>query len=696
MNESLWMYFFMMMGIFGIVMINVFGQVLLSNEQNYYLLKESTEAAMYDAIDLNAYRGDGEWESGEGNSCVPKIPGTIKIIREKFVESFARRFANSANLDRQYRVIFNDIDECPPKVSISLIASERFSMLEIFNVTYDTDTSIINNLSGIIEADLKNFEPAEHTPGVNVCDGEKTSSDSYSEWSTCNYATNTQSRYKTTQYRVGSTLCGTTKVIEEKECFTQTAAPSVNRHCTQPYNTYPSVVTYGEYGACNPLTGKKTRQKITEYIDGTVRCKRDTEPETASCTIQAYTIPEAVDVCDHPEMFPQSCSESAVGGWSACVNSSQSQQWKRTCTARGEVCSSTTYNKQQWCYSPPPTPAPTPTPKTPTPSTPNPSTPKPSTPKPSTPKPATPKPTPKPTQSCFLEGTKIVTIDGYKNIEDIKVGDLVLSYNEESGINEYSKVTETYIHEDFIDKLYTLTIDGKEIQATSTHPFYVKRVVDGEETLDYIDIRKIKVGDQVRYSDGTYHTVEKVYGYYHQDTYYNIEVENNHNYYISDQNILVHNKGPVGCFLEGTPVLTEEGYKDIDKIEVGDKVLTYNEKEDKNEYKTVSQKFIRDYINEDLYTITADGFSFKVTEGHGIYIKRHLMGLVYLEGYLPAMDLLAGDQIRYSDGTFHTVENTSNEIVSTTVYNMAVDDNHNYYVTENNILVHNRVEYGWY
>ena len=84
MNESLWMYFFMMMGIFGIVMINVFGQVLLSNEQNYYLLKESTEAAMYDAIDLNAYRGDGEWEIGEeGNACIPKVPGTIKIIREK-------------------------------------------------------------------------------------------------------------------------------------------------------------------------------------------------------------------------------------------------------------------------------------------------------------------------------------------------------------------------------------------------------------------------------------------------------------------------------------------------------------------------------------------------------------------------------------------------------------------------------------
>ena len=416
MNESLWMYFFMMMGIFGIVMINVFGQVLLSNEQNYYLLKESTEAAMYDAIDLNAYRGDGEWELGEGNSCVPKVPGTIKIIREKFVESFARRFANSANLDRQYRVIFNDIDECPPKVSISLIASERFSMLEIFNVTYDADTSIINNLSGIIEADLKNFEPAEHTAAsVNVCYGEKTSSDSYSEWSTCNYATNTQSRYKTTQYRVGSTLCGTTKVIEEKECFTETPQSPTQRYCTNAYNTYPAVVTYGEYGKCNPLTGKQTRQKIIEYIDGTVRCRRDIEYENASCSVTQYTVPEAVNICEHPEMFPQSCSDSPVGGWSACVNSSQTQQWKRTCTARGQVCSTNEYTRQRQCYSPPPTSPPS-----------------------QTYQPSTPinnnnnnnkknnnnyKSTSKPTQtsSCFLKGTPVLTQDGYKILKILKL-----------------------------------------------------------------------------------------------------------------------------------------------------------------------------------------------------------------------------------------------------------------------------------
>ncbi len=684
MNESLWMYFFMMMGIFGIVMINVFGQVLLSNEQNYYLLKESTEAAMYDAIDLNAYRGDGEWELGEGNSCVPKVPGTIKITREKFVESFARRFANSANLDRQYRVIFNDIDECPPKVSISLIASERFSMLEIFNVTYDTDTSIINNLSGIIEADLKNFEPAEHTPGVNVCDGEKTSSDSYSEWSTCNYATNTQSRYKTTQYRVGSTLCGTTKVIEEKECFTEIPTTATQRYCTKAYNTYPSVVTYGEYGACNSLTGKKTRQKITEYIDGTVRCKKDIEYEQATCTVPNYVIPSEINICDHPEMFPQECEDNPISGWSSCVNSTQTQKWKRICRARGIVCKNEEFNVQQGCYSPPPTTESTPY---------NPPSSNNNNYKPST--------TQKPSatvisttnDSCFLKGTSITTQEGYKNIEDIKVGDMVLSYNEEKGVNEFSRVNDTFIHDNVLSDLYTLTIEGVDLQVTAIHNFYIKRIEDGKEIYDYIAAEDLKVGDQVRYSNGTYHTIEKIIDYYQRDTYYDIEVDNNHNYYVSEQKILVHNKskGTRDCFPGGTLVKVENGYENIEDIKVGDKVYTYNADKKIIELKTVVEKYKHgaNEIKGDIYTIHVDGISFRVTGIHGIYIKRHLFGLLNFEGYMAAKKLKVGDQLRYSDGSFHAIDDINYKNENEIVYNMTIEDNHNYFVTEKEITVHN-------
>ena len=46
MKVSFWGILFVILGILGIVMINFFGNLTVSNEQNYYLLKEITEAAM--------------------------------------------------------------------------------------------------------------------------------------------------------------------------------------------------------------------------------------------------------------------------------------------------------------------------------------------------------------------------------------------------------------------------------------------------------------------------------------------------------------------------------------------------------------------------------------------------------------------------------------------------------------------------
>lgn len=158
MKESIWMYFFMVMGILGLVLINIFGNIVINNEQNYYLLKEVTEAAMYDSVDLNAYREGVGWDGVTMDTdpssmhCEGGIPGTIRIVKEKFVESFARRFSASASLNRQYRIIIHDVDECPPKATISIISTERFSLVEMFNVYYeDPTTNIVNKLTGILE-----------------------------------------------------------------------------------------------------------------------------------------------------------------------------------------------------------------------------------------------------------------------------------------------------------------------------------------------------------------------------------------------------------------------------------------------------------------------------------------------------------------------------------------------------------------
>ena len=75
-----------------------------TDEHNSQLLKEVTEAAMWDAFDYGSYRKNGE----------------IRIDREKFVENFIRRYAESASRSRQYTIKFYDINEKPPKVSLSV------------------------------------------------------------------------------------------------------------------------------------------------------------------------------------------------------------------------------------------------------------------------------------------------------------------------------------------------------------------------------------------------------------------------------------------------------------------------------------------------------------------------------------------------------------------------------------------------
>lgn len=120
------------LGLTGVVVIMLFQQITTNNENDYYLLKEVTEAAMIDAIDIPYYR-----ESGE-----------LKIVKEKFIENFTRRFAESTIfLSSDYKIRFYDIMETPPKVSI--IIDTGLGQYTIHENT--NDYNIINQLDAILE-----------------------------------------------------------------------------------------------------------------------------------------------------------------------------------------------------------------------------------------------------------------------------------------------------------------------------------------------------------------------------------------------------------------------------------------------------------------------------------------------------------------------------------------------------------------
>lgn len=104
MKESFWGIFVLGLGVMSIFFIVLFQNLTNTDEHNSQLLKEVTEAAMWDAFDYSSYRSNGE----------------IRINREKFVENFVRRYAESASMSRQYTIMFYDINEKPPKVSLSV------------------------------------------------------------------------------------------------------------------------------------------------------------------------------------------------------------------------------------------------------------------------------------------------------------------------------------------------------------------------------------------------------------------------------------------------------------------------------------------------------------------------------------------------------------------------------------------------
>ena len=129
MKESIWGWGIVVIGIVAIFFVYFFQSISSTDEHNYNLLKDVTEAAMLDAVDKSAYS-----------------QGILHMDREKFVENFIRRFSESATLSNTYVVKIYDVFESPPKVSIEVSSVEESSATgEIL------EFDITNRLDAILE-----------------------------------------------------------------------------------------------------------------------------------------------------------------------------------------------------------------------------------------------------------------------------------------------------------------------------------------------------------------------------------------------------------------------------------------------------------------------------------------------------------------------------------------------------------------
>ncbi len=146
---------------------------------------------------------------------------------------------------------------------------------------------------------------------------------------------------------------------------------------------------------------------------------------------------------------------------------------------------------------------------------------------------------------CFIAGTPVKTSDGYRNIEELQVGDLVVSQNMETGPLELNPVTQTHIRPiESIETFFELTVgdsnQSETLYVTGEHPFW-----DEEQQL-WVRVDELMIGAQlVGYGDVPMEVLDKKQSADVQQTY-NITVAGNHNYFAGRLETLVHNCGPSG------------------------------------------------------------------------------------------------------------------------------------------------------
>jgi len=146
------------------------------------------------------------------------------------------------------------------------------------------------------------------------------------------------------------------------------------------------------------------------------------------------------------------------------------------------------------------------------------------------------------TSQCFTGDTLVATETGLRPIAEIEAGDYVWSENTETGEKALKQVLSVSVTETTV-LVHITTEDGTEINTTENHPFYV-------EEKGWCAAADLEAGDHLHTQDGRIETVLKTETEQLKEAVkvYNMEIEDWHTYYVSDEEVLVHNgcKGRLG------------------------------------------------------------------------------------------------------------------------------------------------------
>jgi len=143
MNKSVLGVGIILLGSLALLIINVISNYSTGGEVDYYLVKETSEAAMREALDENFIA----------------IHGVPRIDKEIFMESFIRRFANNVDETRDYKIGFYGLNEVPPMVNIKV---DSLTVLSVKVGETKENAEITTTISQLVETKGKKDPALTH------------------------------------------------------------------------------------------------------------------------------------------------------------------------------------------------------------------------------------------------------------------------------------------------------------------------------------------------------------------------------------------------------------------------------------------------------------------------------------------------------------------------------------------------------
>ncbi len=124
MKHAMWGYLIVALGLVIIAILMLVNNLTTADEEDFYVAREVMQSSMSEATDYGTYLTSGE----------------VVMSREKFVEIFLRRFAESVTPNKNYQIDFYQIYEYPPAATVRIRTTTGTTNIKNNAINVDVDT----------------------------------------------------------------------------------------------------------------------------------------------------------------------------------------------------------------------------------------------------------------------------------------------------------------------------------------------------------------------------------------------------------------------------------------------------------------------------------------------------------------------------------------------------------------------------